>query len=122
MVAAMRQTPEIHGPPAYYTTDWDAARASVERLAELAPLAVGTGHGRPMRGEAMLAGLRLLAENFETLAVPRDGRYVRSPAVTDETGVVSVPPPVRDRFPALVALGAAAAVGVAMGLARRRRR
>jgi glyoxylase-like metal-dependent hydrolase (beta-lactamase superfamily II) len=118
MLAAMRQAPEIHGPPAYYTTDWDAARDSVERLAELAPLAVGTGHGRPMHGEAMLAGLKLLAANFETLAVPRDGRYVRSPAVTDETGVVSLPPPVRDRFPALVALGAAAAVG----LARRRRR
>lgn len=33
--AVALQTPELHGPPAYYTQDWDAARASVRKLAEL---------------------------------------------------------------------------------------
>ena len=37
-LAIATQRPELHGPPAYYTTDWDAARESVRRLAALRPM------------------------------------------------------------------------------------
>lgn len=122
MLAVLRQSPEVHGPPAYYTTDWDRAKASVRLLANLEPVVAATGHGMPMRGGPLRSALHTLADDFETLAVPRDGRYVRAPALSDANGVVSVPPPVHDgRLPLLLGVGAVAAVGVALGLRSRRR-
>jgi glyoxylase-like metal-dependent hydrolase (beta-lactamase superfamily II) len=100
--AVLTQRPELHGPPAYYTQDWASARRSVERLAALEPLQVATGHGPPLRGQEMLANLHELARNFDRLAVPARGRYVRQPAVADERGVVAVPPPVPDPLPRIL--------------------
>ncbi len=77
--AVLTQRPEIHGPPAYYTPDWEAARRSVETLAELEPLRVATGHGPPLQGTEMLADLKELARDFDRLAVPARGRYVGRP-------------------------------------------
>lgn len=74
--AVMTQEAEIHGPPAYYTPDWVSAAASVRRLAALEPEVVVTGHGRALHGEAMRRALHLLADNFESIAVPKHGRYV----------------------------------------------
>ena len=121
LLAVLEQRPEMHGPPMYYTQDWDAARASVQRLSELAPEVAATGHGPPMRGRVMREALQMLAENFEALAVPKDGRYVRAPAIADERGTVSVPPPVFNMTPVLIGLGAALVLGVAVGAAVRRR-
>jgi glyoxylase-like metal-dependent hydrolase (beta-lactamase superfamily II) len=73
------QRPEMHGPPTYYTPDWQGARASVEALAALDPETVITGHGPAMRGSEMRGALRLLAEDFDRIAVPEEGRYVHTP-------------------------------------------
>ena len=106
LVAVALQRPTVQGPPAYFTPDWPAARRSVRALAALDPEAVGTGHGRPMRGPGLRRGLARLAEEFDGRAVPSHGRYVGAPAVSDADGVVSVPPPdPRER----VALGVVAA-------------
>ncbi|MGZ7444223.1 MBL fold metallo-hydrolase [Paenibacillus sp. TH7-28] len=75
-LAVAAQTLEVHGPPMYFTPDWPAAGRSVERLAALSPETAVTGHGQPLGGEALRAGLRRLAERFEELAVPERGRYV----------------------------------------------
>ncbi len=91
------QKPEFHGPPAYYTSDWDAARRSVEKLAELNPQVVACGHGLPVRGDEASGGLWDLARNFDEAARPKHGRYSRIPAVTNEQGVVSLPPAVPNR-------------------------
>ena len=64
------QAPELHGPPKYFTPDWPAARASVERLAELGPDLLVAGHGRAMSGEPLRRALRTLAADFDRLAVP----------------------------------------------------
>jgi glyoxylase-like metal-dependent hydrolase (beta-lactamase superfamily II) len=115
MLAALTQRPEIHGPPAYYTPDWEAAKASVRLLSALEPEVAATGHGRPLRGPLMRDGLRMLAQDFDTLALPKHGRYVNAPAIADKNGVVSVPPPVRDPLPGiLMGIGAAVVVGAAM--------
>jgi hypothetical protein len=45
-----------------------------------------------MRGERMRNSLHNLAKNFQRTAVPLQGRYTYEPALTDETGVVYVPP------------------------------
>ena len=74
------QAPEIHGPPRYFTIDWDASRASVRALAALAPEIVVTGHGRAMQGPAMRAALAALARDFDAVARPAQGRYRDHPA------------------------------------------
>jgi glyoxylase-like metal-dependent hydrolase (beta-lactamase superfamily II) len=75
------QEPEIHGPPMYLTTDWEAARRSVETLAALEPERVITGHGRPLEGPDMRRALDALARDFDQIAVPKHGRYVEDPAI-----------------------------------------
>lgn len=64
------QSPEMHGPPRYFTPDWAAARRSVEVLAALEPELVVTGHGHAMKGHGMREALHRLAREFDTIAVP----------------------------------------------------
>jgi glyoxylase-like metal-dependent hydrolase (beta-lactamase superfamily II) len=90
--AVLTQKPEIHGPPMYFTPNWDAARESVVKLAALQPELVITGHGPAMHGPMMREALSTLARNFDQIAVPEHGRYVDSPAHADATGVTYVPP------------------------------
>lgn len=77
--AVATQKPEMHGPPMYYTQNWDQSRDSVQRLAALEPELVVTGHGPAMRGVEMRAALHLLAQNFDSVAVPDHGKYLESP-------------------------------------------
>jgi glyoxylase-like metal-dependent hydrolase (beta-lactamase superfamily II) len=92
-LAVMKQTPELNGPPAYFTPDWNAARDSVQHLASLNPEVVATGHGVPLRGERMRQELHELANNFDAVARPTRGRYLQEPARAGMNGVVSVPRP-----------------------------
>jgi glyoxylase-like metal-dependent hydrolase (beta-lactamase superfamily II) len=69
-LAVARQRPELHGPPAYFTTDWDAARESVRRLAALEPQVVAPSHGRPMQGPELMHALGELAARFDQVARP----------------------------------------------------
>ena len=78
--ATITQAPEMHGPPRYYTVDWNAARASVEALAKLEPEILVAGHGRAMQGAEMRAALHALARDFDRVAVPEKGRFVTRPA------------------------------------------
>lgn len=119
--AVMTQRPELHGPPAYYTQDWEAARLSVARLAALLPAVVAAGHGLPMSGGEMTDALQYLADNFDRVARPAVGRYARTPAVADERGLVSIPPePAASRIPK-VALATVLAGTVLLGIMRWRR-
>lgn len=77
----MMQKPEMHGPPRYFTPDWAEAERSVAMLASLEPEIVITGHGMPVRGTGMRAGLHRLADNFRQIAVPQGGRYDLAPAM-----------------------------------------
>jgi glyoxylase-like metal-dependent hydrolase (beta-lactamase superfamily II) len=78
-LAVATQRPELHGPPAYFTTDWDAARRSVELLAALRPAHIAPGHGRPMSGTETIQALQELAARFDEVARPEQGRYVEHP-------------------------------------------
>jgi phosphoribosyl 1,2-cyclic phosphodiesterase len=75
-LAVILQEKEIHGPPAYFTTDWQAAQRSVEMLAKLKPEIAVTGHGHYMHGTELTYQLERLAGDFEHMAVPKQGRYV----------------------------------------------
>jgi glyoxylase-like metal-dependent hydrolase (beta-lactamase superfamily II) len=70
------QTQEINGPPKYFTPDWIASRESVKKLEALKPEVAVTGHGVPMSGEQLAAGLEKLVKDFDEIAIPDYGKYV----------------------------------------------
>ena len=111
MAAVLSQRLELHGPPAYYTPDWDRARDSFRALAGLAPQLIVSGHGQPCGGDDVLDELRRIADDFDRLERPSFGRYARQPAIADESGVVMLP---SDPLPALLA--GAGAMAAAAGL------
>jgi glyoxylase-like metal-dependent hydrolase (beta-lactamase superfamily II) len=115
-VAMVTRPPELHRPSAPFTADWATTKESVQRLAALRPLVIAAGHGLPMSGPGVAGQLQHLADH---LSPPSHGRYVRQPAITDENGVVSVPPPASD--PVGIALAGAAVAGLVLFNRRRRR-
>ncbi len=76
-LAVLTQELDIHGPPTYFTPDWDHARESVRRLQALHPAYAFTGHGKPVEGQTLEQGLTRLALDFDRLAIPEHGRYVQ---------------------------------------------
>jgi glyoxylase-like metal-dependent hydrolase (beta-lactamase superfamily II) len=120
LYSVVTQRVELNGPPAYYTSDWDAARDSVMRLAELRPRVMMCGHGLPMSGDAAAEGLVNLALNFDRVARPKYARYSRVPAISDESGVVSVPRAMASPAARVAtAVGGALLIGAIVGMARR---
>ncbi|WP_077603924.1 hypothetical protein [Oceanobacillus sojae] len=67
---------EIRNGQRYFTTDWEAAKKSVQTLKALNPAVAITGHGEPMHEEELSAGLAELVNTFDQTAVPDYGRYV----------------------------------------------
>ncbi|GAB3328821.1 hypothetical protein GCM10027511_38800 [Hymenobacter humi] len=116
-MATYTQKQEVHGPPAYFTPDWDAARASVELLARMEPEVAATGHGIPMHGEQLRRQLADLAAHFDAMARPKTGRYAHQPATADASGVRSVPPPVVKPWVAGLAVAGLALGAVALAKA-----
>lgn len=68
-----------------------AARTLVERLAALEPYIAVTGHGRAFEGEELRSGLHSLAENFDIVAVPDSGTYVKRPAIAEDGTAYDTP-------------------------------
>ena len=75
------ERPELHGPPAYFTTDWDKARDSVRTLAALQPERLAPGHGAPISGPET----RSAPITDATSAVPRPARKVQRSNESDRT-------------------------------------
>lgn len=76
MYKVMLQKEEVCGPPVYLTTDWEAARNSVQKLFALQPQFVISGHGTAMEGEKLLEGLETLVKDFDEVAIPSQGKFV----------------------------------------------
>ncbi|WP_408004817.1 MBL fold metallo-hydrolase [Radiobacillus kanasensis] len=70
------QKHEISGPPKYFTTDWEKAEKSVQKLRELEPHFACPGHGLPIHGEKLTADLQHLTAHFEKIAKPEHGKFV----------------------------------------------
>ena len=75
-LAIATQSAELHGPPAYYTSDWLSAKASVQKLAKLRPNVFAPGHGYPMTGTEVADALEKLAADFDRIAVPDKFRHL----------------------------------------------
>jgi glyoxylase-like metal-dependent hydrolase (beta-lactamase superfamily II) len=91
-ICSLTHSKHLSGPPKYLTCNWASAKQSVMRLESLKPEIAATGHGKPMKGEELRAALAKLSTHFDQLAVPSQGRYVNEPAVTNEKGVMYLPP------------------------------
>ena len=76
------------------------------------------GVAEALAGPGSYELLNDLGRDFDRVARPSAGRYAHAPAIADEGGVVSVPPPVADLTPLAMA-GAAAAVGLLLATMRR---
>jgi hypothetical protein len=108
---------ELSRPSPPFTFDWETARESIEKLADLEPKVVAAGHGLPIAGDRVASELRSFIECFTP---PRRGRYVGSPPVADEEGVEELPPSVPDPYARRFA-GAAIALAAILAIARWRR-
>jgi len=121
--SVITQMKRLSGPPKYFTTDWGAAKRSVEILASLEPESAASGHGYPMYGDELRSSLRRLAENFEEEAVPSYGRYVKEPARANKNGVQYIPQAVVN--PKLLAgavlIGVVTALSVVVALNRKKK-
>lgn len=74
--AAVTQTPELHGPPAYFTSDFAAAAQSIRKLAALQPRILAPGHGKPLAGVEVQSKLAQLAAEFEAEVKTENRRSV----------------------------------------------
>lgn len=118
LAAVASQTRRVSRPPAPFTMDWQQARESVQRLADLRPLVIAAGHGKPMSGGKAVMQLAELATDFP---IPAQGRYVEEPVRTDENGIVALPPKPPDVLPGVaIGLGIVAAAGTMFAVAARR--
>lgn len=117
--AQLTHAQRLSRPPAPFTPDWAAARASLAQLVDLEPARIGAGHGPPFVGPETAAHLRHFAAH--RFRPPRRGRYVGDPIEANaEDGVTYLPPPVSDPLMPKLALGVGA-LGFALGLALARR-
>lgn len=91
-IYSLAQLKHFSGPPKYFTCNWASAKQSVTRLDALKPEIAATGHGKPLHGEELRTELSKLANHFDKLALPSQGRYINEPAVTNENGVMFFPP------------------------------
>jgi hypothetical protein len=82
--AVATQKTEMHGPPMYFTQDFDAAKHSVDALAALEPELAITGHGMAMRGAELRQSLQELSREFYRVAVPEGGKYVVHPTKAED--------------------------------------
>ena len=92
LLSLATQLPELNGPPAYFTIDWNHARRSIATLASLEPATIAAGHGAPMRGSDLPAALAALASDFDFRVRPRRGRYDAESVLADEDGGTATPP------------------------------
>ena len=94
-----------------FNSDWDATAASVRTLSALRPNVVACGHGVPISDSEAPARLERFAARFRR---PRRGRYVATPAQTDEEGIVALPPAPFDPVP-LATVASLIAAGIVLG-------
>jgi len=121
-LATLTQKQVVHGPPAYFTPDWDAARSSVADLLALTPEVAATGHGIAMHGDELRRQLAHLAVQFNTETRPQLGRYAHEPATADASGVRSVPPPLVSPWVKGLAVACTLLAAVALATGRRKKK
>ena len=111
--AMVQQPQELARSASPATPDWEAALQSTHKLADLEPMVIGAGHGKPMSGGDVAAQLREFAEAVKP---PAHGRYVGESATYAPDGsLIALPSRVKD--PLGLSLVASAGALLTLGLA-----
>ena len=111
--AMIQQPQELARSASPATPDWDAAIQSTHKLADLEPMTIGAGHGKPMSGGDVAGQLREFADQ---VAPPAHGRYVGESATYAPDGsLIALPSRVKD--PLGLSLIAGAGALLTLGLA-----
>jgi glyoxylase-like metal-dependent hydrolase (beta-lactamase superfamily II) len=84
LTSVIKQEKVLHGPPSYYTINWQQAKKSVFDLSNRMPKAVGAGHGLPMFDNELYIGLERLKLKFESSEIPSEGHYTQMPVEIDD--------------------------------------
>lgn len=121
LTSVLLQKKEIHGPPAYFTINWQDAHKSIQDLADLNPQIAGTGHGLPLFGQELADALRQLLRIFSEQEIPSRGRYTSRPARANERGIQEMPSPVSYMVSRYIAgfAGIVAVAGIGYWLSRK---
>lgn len=77
LLSVMTHKEKISSPPKYLTTDWKSAEKSVRTLRDLKPNLAIPSHGEPMKGDELTRHLDMLVNNFDEIAVPDQGVFVK---------------------------------------------
>lgn len=76
LLSVLSAKDNVKGPPAYMTTDWEAAKRSIEKLKNLYPAIALPSHGDVLKGEELAKHLQHLINHFKEEAVPDKGKYI----------------------------------------------
>lgn len=68
----LTQKQEIHGPPQYFTMDWQDSWNSVKNLLKLNPAVAVVGHGLPLADDELITNLERLARDFGETEIPEN--------------------------------------------------
>lgn len=117
--ATTHKPQQLARPGSPFTCDWNAAKTSVGKLADLEPVVIAAGHGEPMSGAQTPERLR---DFFRAFHAPEQGRYVAAPATWGENGITSLPPAPRDDFKRNLGVFVGAAGALALGAKLKARR
>lgn len=77
LLSVITHKEEISGPPKYLTINWENAKESIIKIFKLNPKIAITSHGEPMEGDKLIKHLKYLIDNFEEIAEPKEGKFLK---------------------------------------------
>ncbi len=76
LLSVLSQHEKVSGPPKYFTTNWEQAKQSLQKIIDLNPRLAIVSHGQPIEGENLKQQLDQLMNHFDEVAKPHHGKFV----------------------------------------------
>ena len=76
LLSVLSQHEKVSGPPKYFTTNWEQAKQSLQKIIDLNPRLAIVSHGQPIEGEDLKQQLDQLMNHFDEIAKPHHGKFV----------------------------------------------
>ena len=76
LLSVLSQHEKVSGPPKYFTTNWEQAKQSLQKIIDLNPKLAIVSHGQPIEGEDLKQQLDQLMNHFDEVAKPHHGKFV----------------------------------------------
>ena len=76
LLSVLSQQEKVSGPPKYFTTNWEQAKQSLQKIIDLNPKLAIVSHGQPIEGEDLKQQLDQLMNHFDEVAKPHHGKFV----------------------------------------------